>query len=110
MDPFADDNEIDILLAQIISGKEKTQSFYIKLYEKQPQERRVKDLLRHLNAFLHPLKKSIMLVIEESLTEDFTPSDELTSLLQEYWGSGATFSPITLYKNPSMSGETINIS
>lgn len=110
LDPFADDNEIDILLAEIISGKEKTQAFYIKLYEKQPQERRVKDLLRHLNAFLHPLKKSIMLVIEESLTEDFTPSDELTALLQEYWGPDATFRPITLYKNPSMSGETINIS
>ena len=110
LDPFADDNEIDILLDQIISGKEKTPAFYIKLYEKQPQERRIKELLLHLNAFLHPLKKSIMLVIEESLTEDFTPSDELTDLLQEYWGAGATFRPITLYKNPSLSAETINIS
>ena len=27
LDPFADDNEIDILLAEIISGKEKTQAF-----------------------------------------------------------------------------------
>ena len=110
LDPFADDNEIDILLDLIISGKEKNTAFYIKLYEKQPQEKRVKEILRHLNAFLHPLKKSILLVIEESLSEDFTPSEELTTLLQEYWGPGATFRPITLYKNPSLSGETINIS
>lgn len=110
IDPYSDDKEIDFLLTRIISGKEKANTFYVKFYTKQPQEERIKNLLYRCNAFFAPLKKSIRLIVEEALTEDFTPSEELTALLQQYWGPEASFRDIRLYRNPNVNSETVNVS
>ena len=110
IDPYSDDKELDLLLTRILSGKERASKFFVKFYAKQPQEERMKNLLYRFNAFLAPLKKSILLVIEEALTEEFTPSEELTALLQQYWGPEASFRDIRLYKNPNVNSETVNVS
>lgn len=110
IDPYSDDKELDLLLARVLAGKERVSSYFVKFYTKQPQEERMKNLLYRLNAFLAPLKKSILLVVEEALTEDFTPSEELTALLKQYWGPEASFRDIRLYKNPNVNSETVNVS
>ena len=110
IDPYSDDKEIDFLLTRVISGQEKVSTFYVKFYTKQPQEERIKNLLYRCNAFFAPLKKSIRLIVEEALTEEFTPSDELTALLQQYWGPEASFRDIRLYRNPNINSETVNVS
>ena len=107
IDPYSDDKELDLLLTRIISGKERVSKFFVKFYAKQPQEERMKNLLYRFNAFLAPLKKSILLVIEEALTEEFTPSEELTALLQQYWGPEASFRDIRLYRNPNVNSKCL---
>lgn len=110
IDPYSDDNELDLLFHRIVTGSEQASSFYVKYYDKQPREEKVSRILQLFNAFLALLNKKILLVVEDALTEEFEPSEELSSLLKRYWGPNASFRDIKLYRNPNVSNSTINVS
>lgn len=110
IDPYSDDNEIDLILGDILAGQNKTTAFYVKHYDKQPKEEQVLRKLERINFFFHLTGLELFNVIEESLPDNFVPSDQINSLLKRYWGLTAEFRNIRLYKNPNISSETIDVS
>lgn len=110
IDPYSDDNEIDLVLGDILTGQSKTPAFYVKHYDKQPKEEKVLRKLERINFFCYLTGREIFNVIEESLSDDFVPRDQLNTLLKQYWGPKAEFRSIRLYKNPNINSETIDVS
>ena len=110
INPFSDDNDLDLLLAHILSGKEDHKCFFVKYYEKQPSEKSIQSILFRFNAFISSLGKQILLIVEDALQEEYTPNPQILNLLQKYWGNDAKFRDIQLYKNPNTSSEIVNVS
>lgn len=110
IDPFSDDNELGILINTILSGRCGIKYFYVKFYGKQPKDDTITKTVQRINAFFDALGREVVLVVEDSLTEEFTPPEALNNLLKRYWGPEAKFRNITLYKNPDINNETIQIS
>ena len=110
INPFSDDNDLDLLLAHILSGKEDHKCFFVKYYEKQPSEKSIQSILFRFNAFISSLGKQILLIVEDALQEEYTPNPQILNLLKKYWGNDAKFRDIQLYKNPNTSSEIVNVS
>ena len=110
INPFSDDNDLDLLLAHILYGKEDHKCFFVKYYEKQPSEKSIQSILFRFNAFISSLGKQILLIVEDALQEEYTPNPQILNLLKKYWGNDAKFRDIQLYKNPNTSSEIVNVS
>lgn len=110
IDPYSDNQSLDLFFDSIISSNKWNASLCLKHYDKQPVPSDQASRVKALNYFLGKAKGEIYSVVEESHSEIFEPSDNLLSLLRTYWGEKASFRNITIYKNPDVSNETIELS
>lgn len=110
IDPFSDTFSIDVLLDRLLSGKIDILDWRIKQNKKQPNSTSQLRRIEQIHSFLSEIGGSLYFSVEKAYTEEFKPSRKLTLLLRKYWGKGASFRDISIYKNPDVTNEIVEIS
>ncbi len=110
IDPYSDSESVDVFIDDIIRNDKHHQSLFLKFYPKQPVTSDQENRILSLNWFLSLSKGELIYVIESSISEDYSPTDELNNLLIQYWGPGASFRNIKIYKNPNVNSDIIEVS
>lgn len=104
--PYAIDNFInDCISKNDFSGK-----YVIKTYSKQPLSQDIEQELRLANNLLSISGGGIFFQHEESVSKDYTPSEDAMRLLRKYWGMEANFRHINVYENPDYGNQVTPIS
>lgn len=110
IDPYSDPTSIDIFIDDIIQNDKHNQSLFLKFYPKQPVTPDQENRILALNWFMSLSKGELIYAIENSISEDYSPSADLNKLLKRYWGDRASFRNIKIYKNPNVNNEIVEVS
>lgn len=105
-DPYA----IDIMIDDLITAKLTYPVLQVSVSPLNPSYPEIKRRLELLNFILSKCNVSIELVDDVVELQDFQASPELTELLLKYWGDGASFRTISVYKDPKISSESVEVS
>lgn len=110
IDPYSDSGSVDVFIDDIIQKDKHNQSLFLKFYPKQTVTSDQENRILALNWFLSLSEGKLVHVIESSISEDFSPSEELNQLLKQYWGESASFRNIKIYKNPNVNNDIVEVS
>lgn len=101
---------IDYFINDCISKNDFSGKYVIKTYSKQPLSQDIEQELRLANNLLSISGGGIFFQHEESVSKDFTPSEDAMRLLRKYWGREANFRQINVYDNPDYGNQVTPIS
>ncbi len=101
---------LDLFINDLLGENNFSGKVGISLSEKNPLYKDYSTKLEKLNYVLSSCGVDLYFIKDAISVETYTPSNELISLLQSYWGSNADFRSLTVYKNPETSSDTVEIS
>ena len=110
IDTISDPFSIDRFVNSCIEDNDFNRRAAVKHNPKHPQDNILVDKLECLNSILKEFGGEIFTLVEPSITETFTPSEETLALLRRYWGESAYFRNLNVYKNPAFDKTIISIS
>jgi ATP-dependent DNA helicase RecQ len=105
-----DDNALDLQLNSMIQTGDFSSPIVVRKFKKHPY---ASDLLKNLekvNAVLSMLGGELNYAHGETVQESYTVSHTSEELLKKYWGNGAAFRSLSIYKEPDISNNVIEIS
>lgn len=105
-DPFA----LDYFINECIEKKTFSSKYIIKTYAKQPNNQDISKKLRLANYVMSMSGGGIFYLSEESLNNNYLPSQNAIRLLRRYWGEQAHFRNINVYDNPDYDNRVTPIS
>lgn len=91
---------IDYFINECLNSQDFTKRYVIKTYQKLPLNRDIEKGLRLANHLLSLSGGGIFSEPEKKLEKEYQSSDDAMRLLNQYWGSEATFRNINVYENP----------
>ena len=101
---------LDLFINDLLGENNFSGKVGISLSEKNPLYKDYSTKLEKLNYVLSGCGVDLYFIKDAISVETYTPSNELISLLQSYWGANADFRSLTVYKNPETSSDTVEIS
>lgn len=110
VDIHSGDYAIDIFINEVILNNNLNKQFSVKLFSKKPISEFTNTTLKKVNALLSNFKGIISLTEDTNTFDDYKVSDETLTLLKTFWSDEANFRNLTIYKNPELNNETIEIS
>ena len=110
LDVISDPYGIDVFVNECLENKDFSRNVYVKLSGKNVQNKTTIDTLKELNQLLGCFGGGVFILKEEAIRKQYTPSDEATSLLKQYWGENAEFRNIQVYENPELNNNIIPVS
>ena len=110
LDVISDPYGIDVFVNECLENKDFSRNVYVKLSGKNVQNKTTLDTLKELNQLLGCFGGGVFILKEEAIRKQYTPSDEATSLLKQYWGENAEFRNIQVYEKPELNNNIIPVS
>lgn len=110
IDISSDNLALDLFLNQCIKDNDFGKKALVKIYPKQPISDLLLDSVSKINFILNQFGGQLFELKEETIQEDFTPSEKTSSLLKKYWGANAGFRALRVYKNPDLGNQITEIS
>ena len=110
IDTATDPYGLDTFLNKCLYEDNFHKRIIVKVFKKQPMNRQEKVKLEKVNWLLNQFGGQLFELDEKAVEEDFSPSEETTALLKQYWGKDASFRELRVYKDPNYSKEIISIS
>ena len=102
---------LDVLLNRALHGESGEIVLGAKLAKGIVREEEIMRRLALANGFLDLLGAGkVVLIGERSVQEDYVPREETVRLLKRYWGEGAEFRKMRVYKNPGESNALVDVS
>ena len=110
IDSISDPFSIDCFVNSCLEDSNFCKKAVVKHNPKHPQDKILVTKLEILNSIRQEFGGEIFTLVEQAITESFTPSEETLALLKKYWGDGASFRNLSVYKNPAFDKTIISIS
>lgn len=110
IDSISDPFSIDCFVNSCLEDGNFCKKAVVKHNPKHPQDKILVTKFEILNSILQEFGGEIFTLVEQAITESFTPSEETLALLKRYWGDGASFRNLSVYKNPAFDKTIISIS
>lgn len=109
IDVNSDKYALDVFINECFSNNRLDSKVTVKSFSKHPLKNDNKQLEK-LNYLLNQFGGGICLFNEEPISENYTVIKETADLLHKYWGKNATFRNLSVYKNPDVDKEIVEIS
>ena len=110
IDTVSDPHGIDIFINRCLAEHNFTKNAIVKVFKKQPMNSQALSALQKINWLLTQFGGQLYELDEKEIKEEYRPTEETLQLLHTYWGEGASFRTLSVYKNPDYGKEIINIS
>jgi len=110
LDVTSDPLSLDVFINECIENDTLSQTTCIKYHEKKQINATIIDILGKLNFLLHHFGGKLLFLEEDSIPSVYQVKDSTQQLLTTFWGSNALFRNISIYKNPNISNEIVEIS
>ncbi len=104
-DPFS----VDVFVNECFEQNDFNRQALVKLYNKQPLNPALLDILKKLNSFLNHFEGTLLVLEEPSIT-DYLVGEKTQELLKRFWGEAASFRNVSVYKNPNLGNQISEIS
>lgn len=105
-DPYAIDNFINHCIEESNFNKQ----IFVKVSGKNVLNTTTLNTLKELNHLLSSFGGGVYILQEETIRQDYTPKEETTALLKQYWGDNAEFRNILVYENPELNSNIVPVS
>jgi ATP-dependent DNA helicase RecQ len=110
IDISSDPYSLDVFVNECFEQDKFNRQAVIKLYDKQPLNAAIIDILKKLNFLLHQFGGTLYILEDTSITSDYQVESKTQELLKRFWGDTASFRNISVYKNPNIGSEISEIS
>ena len=110
IDISSDPYSLDVFVNECFEQDNFNRQAVIKLYDKQPLNPAIIDVLKRLNFLLHQFGGTLYILEDTSITSDYHVESKTQKLLERFWGDTASFRNISVYKNPNIGNEISEIS
>lgn len=110
VDIHSGDYAIDVFVNEVILNNKLNKKYAVKLFSKKPISEFTNATLSKINGLLAHFSGQISLIKEIISLEGYEISSEAQALLNEFWSANAQFRNLTIYKNPELNNQTIEIS
>ena len=110
VDTVSDPYGMDLFINRCLTDGEFNKEIIVKIFQKQPLNQQAKIILEKVNWLLGLFGGQLYELDEVAIKEEFQPSEETDNLLRQYWGNGASFRELKVYKNPDYGKEILGIS
>lgn len=105
-DPYAIDNFVNLCIEESNFNKQ----IFVKVSGKNVLNTTTLNTLKELNHLLSSFGGGVYILQEETVRQDYTPKEETTALLKQYWGDNAEFRNILVYENPELNSNIVPVS
>ncbi len=110
IDVSSDPYSLDFFVNECFEQNNFNKQAIVKYYNKQPLNYAILDILRKLNSILHTFRGTLFVLEESSITLDYKVDEKTQNLLINFWGQNASFRNISVYKNPNIGNEILQVS
>lgn len=101
---------LDVFINQVFDKEDFSKTAVVTIQPKQPNSDKLTQSAEILNALLNEYGGGIFLKEARTLSSDFVPNTETLALLNQYWGERASFKKISIYKNPDLDNNLLEVS
>lgn len=105
-DPFS----LDIFVNECIEQNNFKKKVVVKFFNKQPLNPAIIDILKRLNSLMNLFGGDLFILEESAITSDYKVDERTQSLLKQFWGEEAIFRKLSVYKNPNIGSDIIDVS
>lgn len=110
IDISSDDLALDYFINKCIREDNFSKKALVKRFVKQPVAESLEDNLSIVNNILSLFGGGLFSKLEDTIKKEYKPSDTSLSLLKSYWGDGAEFRNLNVYRNPDQNNQISEIS
>ena len=110
IDISSDNLALDLFINQCIKDNNFNRKALVKIYPKQPISDLLLESVSIINFLLTQFGGQLFELTEETIKEDYAPSEKTYALLKKYWGVNSEFRPLRIYKNPDLGNQITEIS
>lgn len=110
IDISSDDYALDYFINKCIRENNFASDALVKRFSKQPISTTLNDTISIFNSLLSLFGGGLFLKFEETIKEEYVPSELSTILLKSYWGNEAQFRSLNVYLNPDVNNQITEIS